>query len=135
MYAENDPQHRCPTDGSPPTLVGSLQLLNNNKICNAKILSCPSDRDSHPEADFTRLTTYNISYSYVPNLIWNPAHADSIIALDRINDTPAGSHWPQTGNHKGTGGNILFGDGHVSWVNSLPVALKDKDGKQVVLSP
>jgi prepilin-type processing-associated H-X9-DG protein len=134
MYADADRYHRCPMDGGPSTLVGSLRLLSN-KVSNAKILCCPSDRDRHPEADFNKLTAKNLSYSYVPNLIWNPDHADSIVALDRISETAVGSRWPQTGNHKGTGGNVLFGDGHVAWVNALPSALKDKDGKEVVLSP
>lgn len=132
-YADTDRYHRCPLDGNPPTLVGSLRLLNG--VYTARILCCPSDRGRHPEADFSKLTTSNISYSYVPNLIWNPNHADSIVALDRIDVTSAGSHWPQTSNHGDAGGNVLFSDGTVRFVKTLPSALKDKDGKQVVLSP
>ena len=60
---------------------------------------------------------------------------DSIIALDRIYVTAAGSSWPTTGNHKDMGGNILFNDGHVDFCTNLPSALKDKDGKEIVLSP
>lgn len=134
MYSDADRYHRCPMDGNPPTLVGSLRLLSN-EVSSAKILCCPSDRGRHPETDFSELTTSNTSYSYVPNLIWNPDHADSIVALDRINETTAGSWWPQTGNHNDAGGNVLFSDGTVRFMKTLPSALKDKDGKQVVLSP
>lgn len=134
MYADSDPQHRCPTDGEPSMLIGSMQLLSNI-ISTARILSCPSDSRARPEIDLSKLTARNISYSYVPNLIWNPDHADSIVALDRIYTTEKGGKWPFSGNHKDTGGNVLFGDGHARWVNSLPSALKDKDGKLVVLSP
>jgi prepilin-type N-terminal cleavage/methylation domain-containing protein/prepilin-type processing-associated H-X9-DG protein len=134
MYADSDPLHRCPIDGNPPTLLGSLRLLSN-KLYNARALCCYDDPRTRIESDYGKLSTANISYSYVPNLIWNPDHADSIVALDRISETAGGSQWPRTGNHKGTGGNVLFGDGHVAWVNALPSALKDKDGKEVVLSP
>lgn len=142
MYADADPQHRCPTDGNPPTLLGSLQLLSNVVVNSddlkikrsSKILYCPNDLRGGPEPDFGKLTTNNISYSYVPNLIWND-HPDSIVALDRIYTTEKGSKWPLTGNHKDDGGIVLFGDGHVRGVPVLPSTLKDKDGKQVVLSP
>lgn len=133
MYADNDPRHRGPLGGDSPTLVGSLELVSN-LATSAKILYCPGDSRARPEYDFRRLTTNNISYSYVPNLIWGD-HPDSVLALDRIYSTSKGSLWPSSGNHRGRGGNVLFGDGHVAWQNSLPSALKDKTGRQVVLSP
>ena len=43
--------------------------------------------------------------------------------------------WPANRNHLGNGGNIRFIDGHVAWQSRLPAALKDKDGKEAVLSP
>jgi prepilin-type processing-associated H-X9-DG protein len=133
MYAEADPYHRCPTDGDPPTLVGSLRLLSN-VVSSTRILRCPSDWRARAEFDFDGMVTTNISYSYVPNLIWQD-HPDSIVALDRIYMTQKGSKWPTIGNHHDTGGNILYGDGHVAWTNALPSTLKDKDGKEIVLSP
>lgn len=134
LYADMDPHHRCPTDGDPPTLIGSLRLLSNvvSVVSTTRILRCPSDWRAHAEFDLDGIMT-NISYSYVPNLIWQD-HPDSIVALDRINDTTAGSRWPKTGNHGDNGGNVLFSDGRVTWTNTLPSALKDKDGKQIVLS-
>lgn len=133
MYADADRLGRCPMDGDPPTLLGSLRLLTN-QLGSAKVLSCPSDPRVHPEGDFAKLTTNNISYSYVPNLKWQDT-PDSILALDRIHATAKGSWWPVTGNHNNVGGNILFNDGHVSFQTSLPSDLKDKDGKASLLSP
>jgi hypothetical protein len=133
MYADMDPHRRCPTDGDPPTLIGSLRLLSN-VVSTTKILRCPSDWRARGNFDFDGMMTTNISYSYVPNLIWQD-HPDSIVALDRMNDTAGGSRWPKTGNHGDNGGNVLFSDGRVVWTNTLPSALKDKDGKQIVLSP
>jgi prepilin-type processing-associated H-X9-DG protein len=133
MYADADRLGRCPMDGDPPTLLGSLRLLTN-QLGSAKVLSCPSDPRARPEADFAKLTTNNISYSYVPNLKWQDA-PDSILALDRIYTTAKGSRWRVPGNHKDAGGNILFNDGHVSFQTSLPSDLRDKDGKAIVLSP
>lgn len=123
-------------DSNQPTLVGCLQLLSN--ACDsAKILVCPSDDrlGAKPEKDFAKITSDNISYSYVPNCIWQGKYPDSILALDRIYETKADSHWPTNSNHNAKGGNILFNDGHVEFLNALPSALKDKDGKEVALSP
>ncbi|HVM61736.1 MAG TPA: DUF1559 domain-containing protein [Verrucomicrobiae bacterium] len=134
MYAQEN-GGRCPADSSSPTLLGSLQLLSNS-IGSVKILWCPSDHHIHYTAEpgFPDLTNNNLSYSYVPNLTWGD-RPDSIVALDRIYATTSGSQWPISGNHGGGGGNVLFGDGHVAWQGQLPSALKDKDGRQIVLSP
>lgn len=134
LYAE-EYQGRCPMDSANPTLLGSMQLLSN-VLTSSYILHCPSDfRPSvHEEIDWRKVTLLNISYSYVPNLIWQST-PDSALASDRIYSTSAGSMWPTSGNHRGKGGNILFNDGHVAWNNALPVTLKDKDGKMSVLSP
>lgn len=135
MYADSY-QGRCPVDSTNATLVGSMQLLSN-VLSTARILHCPNDpRLSVVGATNLReLNTGNISYSYVPNQIFAATNADVIIALDRIQSTVAGSPWPKNGNHKGQGGNVLFGNGHVSWASALPSALKDGNGKEVVLSP
>ncbi|HTS16346.1 MAG TPA: GYF domain-containing protein [Verrucomicrobiae bacterium] len=134
MYADNN-GGRCPMDSAKPTLVGSMQLLSN-VVPSAKILFCPDDSrpDARPEEDFRKLTRLNISYSYVPNLQWQDK-PDSPIVLDRIDSTAAGSEWEPAGNHRCIGGNIGFIDGHVGWYRTLPCALKDKDGNEVVLSP
>jgi len=136
MYSDLN-QGRCPMDSTNPTLVGSMQLLSNvSPLVSAKMLYCPSDHrpGARAEPDFRKLTPLNISYSYVPNLLWQST-PDSALALDRIYRTSAGSSWSTAGNHIGQGGNILFNDGHVAWANTLPIALKDKNGKEIVLSP
>jgi hypothetical protein len=122
-------------DAAQPTLVGSMQLLSN-VLTTATVLYCPTDKrpGARAEADFKKLTALNISYSYVPNLTWQDS-PDSPIFLDRIYSTSKGSVWPSNGNHGDKGGFVGFNDGHASWANSLPYALKDKDGKEVVLSP
>lgn len=134
MYSDSY-QGRCPMDSASPTLVGSMQLLSN-VLPSATVLYCPHDRrpNARAESDFKKLTTNNISYSYVPNLKWLDT-PDSPLMLDRIYATSARSDWPKNGNHKDLGGNVLFNDGHVAWNNTLPSTLKDKDGKPVVLSP
>jgi len=147
MYAEEN-QGRCPVDSEPPTLVGSWQLLGKYKyLTSAKVLLCPSDRrGSWPAESFNVLTVTNISYSYVPDLIWQPANSNSVIALDRIYAATKGSRWPSDGNHHPApfwevdsggvlGGNVLFCDGRVEFHNTLPSDLKDKDGIVRVLSP
>jgi prepilin-type processing-associated H-X9-DG protein len=122
-------------DSVRPTLVGSMQLLSN-VLTTAKVLYCPDDHrpGARPEADFKKLTTLNISYSYVPNLIWLDT-PDSPVFLDQMYSTAKGNVWPTNGNHESRGGNVGYNDGHVSWNNFLSAALKDKDGKEVVLSP
>jgi prepilin-type processing-associated H-X9-DG protein len=126
---------RCPMDSAKPTLVGSMQLLSN-VVMRATILHCPDDPrpGARAEADFKKLTTLNVSYSYVPNLKWQDK-PDSPLIMDRIYTTSKGSAWPSNGNHGDEGGNVGFIDGHVAWQTTLPAALKDKDGKEVVLSP
>lgn len=135
MYAELY-GGRCPVDGPTPTLLGSMRLLTN-VFSSGKILSCPSDFRSGaiPQSDLAKLTTNSIGYSYVPNLIWSATRTNTILAVDRINATKAGSKWPKNGNHKAEGGNVLFLDGRVEWHTALPFDLRDKDGKLIVLSP
>ncbi|HVM60341.1 MAG TPA: hypothetical protein VMV72_05675 [Verrucomicrobiae bacterium] len=134
LYAD-DNQGRLPMDSTNPTLVGSMKLLSN-VFPKAMMFYCPDDHrpGARAEADFNKLTTLNISYSYVPNLKWQDT-SDSPVILDRIYSTTNGSTWPADGNHGGKGGNVGFSDGHVRWLTTLPCALKDKNGRQVVLSP
>ncbi len=122
-------------DSANPTLVGSMRLLSN-VLMSVKVFHCPEDHRPGATAarDYETLTTLNISYSYVPNLKWQDK-PDSPLILDRIYSTTKGSAWPSDGNHGDKGGNVGFIDGHVAWQSRLPAALKDKDGKEVVLSP
>jgi prepilin-type N-terminal cleavage/methylation domain-containing protein len=135
LYA-SDYSGRCPVDDLNATLDGSMILLSN-RLPAPTILYCPSDSHGRPlqANDYTKLTTNNISYSYVPNLAWSSRRSQRIIALDWIRSTAAGAAWDTHGNHKNAGGNVLFDDGRVEWHTSLPTALVDKDGKETVLSP
>jgi hypothetical protein len=148
IYADSY-QGRCPMDSANPTLVGCMQLLSNVFIRNgtqdkdgtpvkvtAEVFFCPEDSrpGARPEPDFKKLTKLNISYSYVPNLIWQD-RPDSPVIMDRIYSTKMGSRWPADGNQGDSGGFVAFDDGHISWQSMLPYDLKDKAGKQVVLSP
>jgi prepilin-type processing-associated H-X9-DG protein len=145
-YAEMN-QERCPVDLESPTLVGSWRLLMSQMSPLEKVLLCPSDRRGYqPARSLDVLMETNTSYSYVPNMLWQPTKSDSILALDRIYDTAKGSMWPSNGNHlrrpiteldfSGVqGGNVLFSDGHVEFHTTLPSELKDKDGRVRVLSP
>jgi prepilin-type processing-associated H-X9-DG protein len=115
-----------PVDSDSPTLAGSMRLLSNN-LGVAKILTCPSDWRV-TRGEFATLATNNISYSYVP-FLKNDGNSNAIVMLDRIYSTKHGSKWPAMGNHRDYGGNILFGDGHVSFKGELPADLPS------VLSP
>ena len=143
MYAERY-QGRLPLDdAASPTLLGSLKLLSND-LTSAKVFTCPSTK-RQPVSSYDELGTSNISYSYVPNLVWHSRQSTnppSIVVLDRIgNSTAAGSRWPKNSNHRWysekhpDGGNVVFTDGHVEFCETLPSALKDNNGKEVVLSP
>jgi len=124
-----------PMDSTNPTLVGSMQLLSNY-VRSATVFYCLDDHrpGAQAEADLKKLTTLNISYSYVPNLKRTDP-PDSPLLLDRIYSTTKGSRWPSNGNHGDAGGNVVFNDGHGQWCDVLPRALKMADGQEFVLSP
>jgi prepilin-type processing-associated H-X9-DG protein len=106
-------------------------------MTSARTLFCPSDTRPGAKfgADFTNLTPSNVSYSYVPNLLWNDGRTNVILWLDRIYTTEHGDRWPAGSNHGSAGGNVAFTDGHVDFFRELPVDLRDKDGNAIVLSP
>ncbi len=132
MYADEF-QGRCPVGGNPPNSLDSFRLLSNI-VRRVELLHCPQDPRGAPAHSYSELTTKNVSYSYVPGIVWQDV-PDSVLALDRIHSTTKGSHWPVDGNHNGKGGNVLFNDGHVEWKVELPCDLKDKDGKLSLISP
>jgi hypothetical protein len=112
-----------------------MQLLSNYVRSATVFYSLDDHRPgAQAEADFKKLTTLNISYSYVPNLKRTDA-SDSPLLLDRIYSTAKGSRWPGNGNHGAAGGNVVFNDGHGQWCDALPHALKMADGQEFALSP
>jgi prepilin-type processing-associated H-X9-DG protein len=86
------------------------------------------------------------SYSYSVGLTWHD-QPDSIIALDRMGKSVTadgytkGATWSSGGDspvapHKGAGGNVLFNDGHVAWMSSLPstAGVKDSPSNSVLVA-
>src|SRR5262245_60660780 len=71
IYAD-DNLDRLPMDAANPTLTGSLRMMSNTLV-STEVLMCPtaaSKRFLRPTEDWSSLTAKNISYIYVPNLIW-----------------------------------------------------------------
>jgi len=142
----------CPYNADPTlpykTLPGVHYMVLSNYISSAKVFFCPSDSrvNCKPSFDFNTFgNTYasvgqtNVSYACSTGLMWQSTYPDSIICLDRLS-TPnnyTGSQWPTTGNHKDSGGNLLFNDGHVDFKTRLPWQIKDggATGNAMVLSP
>jgi prepilin-type N-terminal cleavage/methylation domain-containing protein len=127
LYADLYGQ-KCPmdkTDMSTYTAVGSFNLLSN-VVQSPKIFACPSDAQAKALSSYP-LTSGNLSYAYVGGLTWQDVSADSIVAIERglgnggINaGTQRGIKWSSTSPHKDAGGNILFNDSHVQFMNSTP---------------
>jgi prepilin-type N-terminal cleavage/methylation domain-containing protein/prepilin-type processing-associated H-X9-DG protein len=127
LYADLYGQ-KCPMDKSDMTTysaTGSFNLLSN-VVQSPKIFACPSDSSAKAFSSYP-LTSGGISYAYVGGLTWQDVSADSIVALERglgnngVNaGTQRGIKWSSTSPHKDSGGNILFNDSHVQFMNSTP---------------
>jgi prepilin-type N-terminal cleavage/methylation domain-containing protein/prepilin-type processing-associated H-X9-DG protein len=119
-----------PTDNitySGAKTVNCFSLLTNgNVLSSGRIFTCPSTTQ-HAQPIISSLTDSNISYSYVPGIMWQSTSADSIVVLDNFPaaNNSLGATWPSTANHKDAGGNILFNDGHVEFRQRLPSIVKD----------
>jgi prepilin-type processing-associated H-X9-DG protein len=113
-----------------------MLLTNGNILTTGRIFACPSS-SAKPVANMASVSCNNISYSYVPLMLWQNTSADSIVVLDAFPSVSgnAGSTWPSTGNHKDTGGNILFNDGHVEFRQKLPSTIKDGNATTGTLLP
>jgi prepilin-type N-terminal cleavage/methylation domain-containing protein/prepilin-type processing-associated H-X9-DG protein len=138
MYADNYngrmPLSYGTAGGTVPSLCASLNLLSN-VVTSAKIFACPSDSAAKAQVGYGLTNAsasgpFAVSYTYCAGLFWQD-QPDSIIALDRMGGLPvkevnytAGARWSGTATpvapHKDQGGNILFNDGHASWMNTLP---------------
>ena len=129
-----------------PDWSNSSFILLSNYVKSAQILRCPSDprQLTTPVTRFAGFTTAAnaCSYSIARQLSWLPNFSNFIIVIDRVGTgqgNPAGSMTPSAttfsllsggtgvagatwigGNHSTAGGNILFGDGRVSFVTALP---------------
>jgi len=140
MYADinND---RTPAAGTglgyDNIALASLALLSNT-VSTAKVMVCPSS-SATAALDFSygNFKTGNLSYAYqlpgwpsttpLSNLVWQSG-VDSILAWDKgvLSSAPGvwtaspNTSWSTTGNHKDSGGNVLFNDGHVSFTIRMP---------------
>ena len=107
--------------GAAAQNIASNFTLMDSPLGNPKVLVCPSDTVAVVASNFTVLTPANISYSYQTGLVWQ---ADPLEIISWDNGLSAGfavgATWPANGHHKDDGGNVLFNDGHVEFVRSMP---------------
>jgi prepilin-type N-terminal cleavage/methylation domain-containing protein len=145
QYA-GDFSDRTPAAGAAPTGVGVTTNLSmmSAYLATPKVLACPSGGKS-PSATWASCgDVTNVSYAYQgagqggTNSLTFMADPNDIIAWDANNSaagttvggnapiipyvsTAAGAGWSATsGNHKDSGGNVLFSDSHVGWVSKMP---------------
>jgi prepilin-type N-terminal cleavage/methylation domain-containing protein/prepilin-type processing-associated H-X9-DG protein len=111
-------------------ISGSMALMSNT-LSSTKVMTCPSTSTS-PATDYNsaNFTSVNVSYSYQTGLVWQGG-VDNIVAWDKgVQSAAQGSPgwtlaaggstgWVGTGNHKDAGGNVLFNDGHVTFVTKM----------------
>jgi prepilin-type N-terminal cleavage/methylation domain-containing protein/prepilin-type processing-associated H-X9-DG protein len=123
LYSSDNAEYLPSAPAGAGTTLGSFSLLTNAFHPAYKVWVCPSDRGVSP-GSAAGITSTNISYAYGGFGLTESAHPDTPIACDRSNGGNLSGYQPWTGNawtHKSDGGNVLFSDGHVSWVrNMLP---------------
>jgi prepilin-type N-terminal cleavage/methylation domain-containing protein/prepilin-type processing-associated H-X9-DG protein len=115
-------------------LTGTYALLSNT-LSSTKVMVCPSTSAGQAQ-DYAgaNFKSSNCSYAYQANLTWQGG-VDNIVAWDKgVQGSPAASAttnaswtlasgastgWYTTANHKDAGGNVLFNDGHVSFLTKM----------------
>jgi prepilin-type N-terminal cleavage/methylation domain-containing protein/prepilin-type processing-associated H-X9-DG protein len=122
----------APASTYKDVISGSMALMSNT-LSSTKVMTCPSTSAS-PATDYASVnfTSVNVSYSYQTGLVWQGG-VDNIVAWDKgvnganANGGSTGGGWPLpntgwvgTGNHKDAGGNVLFNDGHVTFMTKMP---------------
>ena len=114
-------------DNSDRLPCGTASVFSNlafsaKYIASPKVLDCPSSRKI-PAASFrdpTATDAANVSYSQSAN------SATGTVAQADPNDWEfwdqgvVGLRWAAPSNHKGAGGNVLFGDVHIAWQSQAP---------------
>jgi hypothetical protein len=99
----------------------------SNELALARVLHCPADKQKAPAQDFASLHNGNVSYWINPGAV--PGDSDSPVAGDRNVRTSGRNAWTfiQFGGNDqlefsaelhGYRGNVLFGDTHVSVLDS-----------------
>jgi len=107
-------------------------MLLSNVLGSVKVLVCPSSPKKAATGfeDVRATDTANVSYTQqaalTTGMIWK-ANAGEVLFWDQgVAGNPCGPSagiglsWAKTSNHKGAGGNVLFGDGHVSFQIKTP---------------
>lgn len=135
QYA-NDFTERTPCAGTGGTTVFTNLALASAYLGSTKILVCPSTTKSFA-TNWVAGTDQNVSYAYqgagnagTNTMVWQADPGDIIAwdsgvigcAVGANASTAFGTNaaWAGTSNHKGTGGNVLFNDGHVSFSTRIP---------------
>jgi prepilin-type N-terminal cleavage/methylation domain-containing protein/prepilin-type processing-associated H-X9-DG protein len=120
----------APASTYKDVISGSMALMSNT-LSSTKVMVCPSTSASAAnDYNSQNFTSVNVSYSYQTGLVWQSG-VDNIVAWDKgVTGAQAGqpgwtltvggaTGWVATGNHKDSGGNVLFNDGHVSFMTKM----------------
>jgi len=124
--------------GANANIASNLSLAVSY-LGTPKVLACPSSATKVATNRWAGiLDSANVSYAYQgagkggagSNLVWM-LDPNDMVAWDAgvtgfiVGDNPianmtVGAIWTTGSAHKGTGGNILFNEGHVSWASKVP---------------
>lgn len=104
MYADDYHGHLPPEPGA----MGLDHLVQAKYLNKAKapgIFHCPKDKNRHAKRVNEPLTENTCSYVYVGG-VWQPGAGTNEVPIC----------WDKPENHGSQGLNVLFNDGHVSWL-------------------
>ncbi|MSR64949.1 MAG: hypothetical protein EXS18_04115 [Verrucomicrobiae bacterium] len=116
-----DFQERFPTDKAWTTL-GSFALLTNKYQTAPAVWTCPSERGGVVPSRGDAWTSKNVSFAYGGFGLTENTQSDTPLMCDRSSQgDPVGANpWSQNKwTHKSAGGNVLYIDGHVAFVQTL----------------
>ncbi|MDD4872965.1 MAG: DUF1559 domain-containing protein [Kiritimatiellae bacterium] len=98
-------------------------------VSQPKLFICPSDKVHWYTNSINQMTEFNCSYllaiqDSLNNRVKASSSANMLIAMDK-NSQSQGTYWPASSgenafgaNHDKKGGNILYNDGSVIWINT-----------------
>src|SRR6185436_21098997 len=102
-----------------PSTVATFSMLTNSFPATYRIWVCPSDSGVVSGSSFGGLTSSNLSYAYGAFGLTEAVAADTPLACDRSSAGGPTTTTPWAANawtHKSEGGNVLYTDGHVSFL-------------------
>ena len=111
--------------------------LTQGYLQSPKVLKCPSTTKVAASTWSSGSDSTNVNYAYQgasangsvnmifladPNdiLIWDQRVVGSVAGSNSTTAFPTGDVWSATSPHAGSGGNVLFGDIHVTWQTAIP---------------